>query len=113
MTEKKFETQIKRFLKENGVYPAGTPKQNISTNINGWYFKVFGGGFQKAGIPDLIANINGSFVSIEVKGKSGKPSKLQELNTELIKQGNGIGLIVYPKDFNKLKKIVRGLIDEV
>lgn len=113
MTEKKFETQIKKFLKENGIYEAGTPKQNIHTPIKGWFFKHWGGGMSKSGIPDIVANVNGTFVSIEVKGKSGKPSKLQEHNTYLINEGNGIGLIVYPKDFNKLKKIVRGLIHEV
>ena len=113
MTEKKFETQIKNYLIENGVYEAGTPKQNIHMEIKGWFLKHWGGGMSRSGIPDILANINGQFVSIEVKGKSGKTSKLQEHNTQLINKGNGIGLIVYPKDFNKLKKIVRGLIDEV
>lgn len=113
MTEKQFENQIKRFLKDNGVYPAGTAKQNIHTETRGWFFKVFGGGFQRSGIPDLICNINGYFVSIEVKSATGKPSKLQELNTNLINDGNGIGLILYPKQFSEFKKLVRGLINEV
>lgn len=113
MTEKQFENKIKKFLKDNGVYPAGTAKQNIHTEVIGWYFKVFGGGFQKSGIPDLICNINGHFVSVEVKSATGKPSKLQEVNTDLINRGNGIGLILYPKQFDEFKETVRGLINEV
>lgn len=113
MTEKKFETQIKRFFKENGIYIAGTPKQNIATEVNGWYFKHWGGGMSKAGIPDLIANINGYFVAVEVKGSRGTPSKLQELNVDLIKRGNGKAFILYPKQFEEFKKTVRGLIHEV
>lgn len=112
MTEKQFENQIKKFLKDNGIYAAGTPVQRINTEIKGWYFKVFGGGFQKSGIPDIICNINGYFVAIEVKAKNGKPSKLQELNIDRINEGNGIGVIVYPKDFDKLKELVRKLIND-
>lgn len=56
----------------------------------------------ESGIPDLICNINGAFVAIEVKGDGGRPSDLQVLNIEAINRTNGVGLIPYPKDYDEL-----------
>jgi hypothetical protein len=72
-----------------------------------WFFKVWGGGFQRSGIPDLICCINGTFVAIELKGTSGKPTKLQELNINSINAAGGIGLILYPADFREFKTLAK------
>ena len=93
--EKKFENQIKKFLKLNHCY----------------YFKYWGGGqFTKAGVPDIIACIGGHFVGIEVKAENGKPSELQQYNIEMIRRSGGIGLILYPKDFENFKKLCKKLL---
>ena len=110
MKEKLFENKIKEWLESKGIYRFGTPKQDKHVKQVGNYFKVWGGGFQQAGIPDLICNINGTFVAIEVKGKGGKPSKLQQINIRDINISNGIGLIVYPDDFDRLKSEVEKLL---
>lgn len=73
---------------------------------------MWGGGFQQAGIPDLICNINGKYVAIEVKGDGGRPSTLQELNVQAINDSNGLGMIVYPKDFEQLKIEIERLLKE-
>ena len=73
---------------------------------------MWGGGFQQAGIPDLICNVNGYFVGIEVKGEGGRPSTLQELNVQAINDSNGLGMIVYPKDFEQLKIEIERLLKE-
>lgn len=86
--EKVFENEIKKFLEK-------LP--------NTWYFKVWSGPYSKSGIPDIIACINGKFVAIEVKAENGHASDLQKRNIRLINQCNGIGYIVYPRDFERIK----------
>ena len=87
--EKVFENEIKKFL-------LSLP--------NTWYFKYWAGPYSKSGIPDIIACVNGHFVGIEVKAANGHPSELQKRNIRLIQSANGKAFIVYPKDFEKLKK---------
>lgn len=98
MSEKAFENKIKKFLK----------------NENCYFIKYWGGGiFTQEGVPDIIACCNGHFLGIEVKAENGRPSELQKYNIEQIKKSGGIGLIVYPKDFEKLKNIIRSLNEGV
>lgn len=94
MNEKQFENKIKKFLKSHDI----------------WFFKVWGGGFQKSGIPDLICCVNGHFVAIEVKGSNGKPTELQKYNIRKINESSGIGLILYPNQFEGFKKLIQDLL---
>lgn len=96
LAEKKFESTVKRFLKAHNIY----------------HFKVWGGGFQTAGIPDLIACVNGKFVGIEIKAAQGKASKLQLFNIQNIKESGGVGLILYPQDFEEFKNLILNLLKE-
>lgn len=95
--EKVFENEIKKFLEK-------LP--------NTWYFKVWSGPYSKSGIPDIIACINGKFVAIEVKAENGHASDLQKRNIRLINQCNGIGYIVYPRDFESLKINLKRISEE-
>ncbi|WP_242844806.1 VRR-NUC domain-containing protein [Clostridium botulinum] len=58
----------------------------------------------KAGIPDIIACVNGTLVGIEVKAPNGKASELQKRNIRLIQESGGLGYVLYPKDFEAFKK---------
>lgn len=95
MREKDFENEIKKWLKEHGC----------------WFFKTISTGFQRAGIPDIIACVNGRFVGIEVKSEKGRPSELQKLELKKIQEANGIGLLVYPADFAEFKKKMKKLLN--
>ena len=75
----------------------------------GWFTKIWGGGYQKSGIPDLILCVNGIFITVELKGSKGRPSDLQKMNTARINQSNGIGVILYPDGFEQFKKIIEGV----
>ena len=92
--EKIFENEIKKYL-------LSLP--------NTWHFKYWAGPYSKSGIPDIIACVNGHFVAIEVKGPSGHASELQKRNVRLIQESKGYACVVYPKDFEKLKKELREL----
>ncbi len=94
--EKSFEDRVKNFLKEQGCwfvkYWAGTARN--------------GKNYTKKGIPDLLVNLDGYFMAIELKATKGRPSKLQLYNLKQITKGNGIAILLYPKDFDKFKKFV-------
>ena len=84
ITEKELENKIKRFLADQGAY----------------YFKHFGCKFSKAGVPDIIACLNGRFVGIEVKREDGKVSEIQKYHLDQIKSQGGVALIVKPSNFD-------------
>lgn len=108
--EKRFEKKVERYLHSVGVYQAGTKKQDMEVSQNGWFTKVWGGGYQKSGIPDLILCVNGIFISCELKADKGSASLLQKMNTSRINKTRGIGIILYPDGFEEFKKIVEGVI---
>ena len=108
--EKLFEGRIKRYFHSIGIYPAGYPKNKMKAPLIGWYTKIWGGGYQKSGIPDIIACINGFMVAIEVKASNGKPSELQKLNTARINAANGIAVILYPEGFEDFQHIIERVI---
>lgn len=91
--EKNFENKIKKFLKDRGC----------------WYVKYFANRNTRAGVPDILACVNGRFVAVEVKAENGKPTELQKWNVEQIKESGGIALVLYPADWEKFVAI----IDEV
>lgn len=108
--EKNFENQVKKWLHNQGIYATGTPEDKMIESPVGWFFKVWGGGYQKSGIPDLLICVNGIFIGCELKAVNGTPSELQEKNIKMINQGNGIGIILYPQGFDDFKEIVKGVM---
>lgn len=107
--EKIFENKIKKFLHSIGIYAAGTPANKMDITPKGWFFKFWAGPYSPVGIPDIICCCNGTFVAIEVKAEDGHPSELQKRNVNLINDCNGVGLIIYPKDFDYLKKVLTAI----
>ena len=92
--EKAFENKVKDYLKSQ----------------NAWYIKYWGGAkYTKSGIPDILANICGYFVAIELKAPSGKPSHLQLRTIRRIRDAHGIAIVLYPKDFDKFKELCESL----
>lgn len=110
-SEKNFEKKVERFLQSVGVYQAGTASDKMEAEQTGWFTKIWGGGYQKSGIPDLLICANGFFMSVELKAPTGRASELQNMNTARINQSNGIGIILYPDGFNDFQKIMKGVIE--
>ena len=108
--EKQFENRVKHFFHSVGIYPAGYPEQKMEAEPRGWYFKVWGGGFQKAGIPDLILNLEGVFIAIEVKSQDGSPTEIQDLNIDRIRETLGEAFILYPSGFEQFQRFINRLI---
>ena len=61
-------------------------------------WKEHGGMYGTAGIPDIIACINGRFYGFEVKTESGKPTKLQESTIRKILAAGGTAMVVRSVD---------------
>ena len=108
--EKLFEKKVEKYLESIGVYQAGCPSDRMEAEQIGWFTKIWGGGYQKSGIPDLILCVNGIFVSVELKAPNGRPSALQKMNTARINQSNGIGVVLYPDGLEQFKEMMEGVI---
>lgn len=71
-----------------------------------WYVKIWGGGFQRAGIPDILICYKGFFIAVELKNEIGEASELQKYNIEKIKEARGIALVIRPQNESDLWKIM-------
>lgn len=59
----------------------------------GFWFKVHGGPFQMAGLPDILGCYKGRFIGIEVKCPGNKPTALQlEVGNMILKAGGIFGV---------------------
>jgi len=65
--------------------------QDYITNRGGYVFKTIAS--NRAGVPDIIACINGHFYAIEGKTKTGVVSKLQEHHLGEITKAGGIAIV--------------------
>lgn len=91
ITEAQFQAKVIRFLKEQGVYV-----------VNIW-----GGGFQRSGIPDLLCCVNGYFVAVELKTEKGLTAKLQDYNLDLIRKSGGAAMVLRPNQFEAFKSYIK------
>lgn len=88
--EKRFEEKVKKFLIERGFY-----------NV-----KFFANSYTRAGVPDILACVNGRFVGIEVKAENGRASELQLYNRRKIREAGGICVVLYPSQFEQFKRLI-------
>ena len=71
-------------------------------------WKEHGGMYGTAGIPDIIACINGHFCGFEGKTDVGKPTKLQEATIRKILAAGGTAVVV--RSVDEVKAVVNGII---
>ena len=76
------------------------PEAKIKKEIRTWlsvngisYANVAGGAFSKPGDPDIIADINGRFLAIEAKTKTGRQSEYQKTCQRQIEESGGAYII--------------------
>jgi Holliday junction resolvase len=65
-------------------------------------WKEHGGMYGTAGLPDIIACVNGRFVAFEVKAPSGKTTKLQEATIRKILKAGGVAAVIRSVDEVKI-----------
>ena len=72
-----------------------------------------GAKYTKEGIPDILACVDGHFFGIEDKSKTGKPKMLQLKNLEWVRDAGGFGILLYPDDFENLKRFITDGLDNL
>lgn len=69
-----------------------------------WIMKVHGGGYQRAGIPDLLFCVNGMFLAVEVKHRkpgespqalANRVSPRQKIEIEAITRAGGTAIVAW------------------
>ena len=76
--ERKVKEKVTAILREHGVY----------------YFFPPSNGFGRAGIPDIIACYKGTFIAIECKAGSNKPTALQLRELDKIRDAGGVAFVI-------------------
>ena len=105
--EKSFEEKLKAWLESEGIYSLGTPQQDMTTPPCGFWCKRWGGSkYIKAGMPDMQIVVNGINIEVELKAPNGRPSELQKQKLNQIDSAGCIAVVLFPKDFEKFKKLV-------
>jgi len=96
--------------------PEGRVKKRITDLLKSYgkdvyYFMPATGGYGKAGIPDIVACVRGTFVGIEVKADKRKnpPTALQNKNLAEIQGAGGVALVIDTNDLDAL----RGYLEDI
>lgn len=92
--EKKLQDKAIRYLRERGIY----------------YLNLYGDGRSGKGKPDIIACINGRFVSFELKVGSNDMQDDQKIHKMRIERSGG--LHYSPYTLEEFISIVEGLLNE-
>lgn len=75
-----------------------------------FFFKTHGGPYQRAGIPDIIGSVEGSFIGIEVKvpGRENTLTDLQQHTIDQINESGGLAFMsTNPEDaIDRIKKFL-------
>ena len=91
--EKAVKAKVKAVLESEGVY----------------YFMPPANGYGRAGVPDVIACVNGKFLAIECKANGNKPTALQVREIEAIRAANGVAVVVDETNWEMVRDLVRRL----
>ncbi len=70
----------------------------LKTLPNCFCWKEHGGMYGTAGVPDIIACIDGKFYSFEVKTEKGQPTELQKATIRKIIKAGGVAVVVRSVD---------------
>ena len=93
--ESRTKANVKKILETSGVY----------------FFMPFGGGYGRAGIPDIVACVNSHFLAVECKAGKGKTTALQDRELQRISDAGGEALVVYdtPTAYAALQETINNL----
>ena len=83
-------------------------KAYLKTVPNCFFWKEHGGQYGTAGIPDIIACIDGHFFGFEVKAEKGKPTALQEAAIRKILKAGGTAAVV--RSAGEVRALIEGTL---
>ncbi|MCD8197824.1 MAG: VRR-NUC domain-containing protein [Lachnospiraceae bacterium] len=80
----------------------------LRTLPNCFCWKEHGGMYGTAGIPDIIACVDGLFYGFEVKTATGKPTALQEATIRKILAAGGTAVVV--RSVDEVRNVLEGSV---
>lgn len=93
---------------------AATPESKVKKRVREvldklgiYHFMPPANGFGRAGIPDIIACMDGHFIAIECKAGSGKTTALQERELDRIHNAGGTTYIARENNIDELQQLLR------
>jgi Holliday junction resolvase len=92
--EKRVKTLVVDVLKSEGVY----------------YFFPATHGYGRSGVPDIVCCVGGTFLAIECKAGTNKPTALQVREIETIRRNGGYALVVNEENWDMVRPLVRELL---
>ena len=75
--------------------------------LGAYHFMPPANGFGRAGIPDIIACIDGHFIAIECKAGKGTTTALQDRELNAILNAGGTTYIARESNLNELQQLLR------
>lgn len=105
--EKQWEEKLKKWLESEGIYRLGTATQDMPVPPCGYWEKRWGSKYSGAGWPDMHIVVNGISLEVELKAPNGRPSELQKQKLNQIDDAGCIGLVLFPKDFDRFQRLIR------
>jgi hypothetical protein len=95
---------------------AATPEKKVKDKVKAiltahevYFFMPPANGYGRAGVPDIIACVNGWFLAIETKANGGKPTALQIREIETIRRNNGVAVVVDETNYDMLPDLIKKL----
>lgn len=85
---------------------------NILKSLGAYYFYPSTGGYGASGVPDIVVCYRGSFIGIECKAGSNKPTALQRKHLKDISLQGGISLLINEQNVDMLENLI-GKINQV
>ena len=93
---------------------AATPESKVKKRVREmldtlgiYHFMPPANGFGRAGIPDIIACIDGHFIAIECKAGKGTTTALQDRELNAILNAGGTTYIARESNLNELQQLLR------
>lgn len=95
---------------------AATPEKKVKDKVKSiltahdiYFFMPPANGYGRAGVPDIVACVNGWFFAIECKAAGGKPTALQVREIETIRRNNGVAVVVDETNYDMLPDMIKKL----
>jgi Holliday junction resolvase len=91
--------------------PEGAVKAKVKKELDelgAYHFAPPANGYGRMGVPDIVGCYRGYFFAIECKAGRGKPTELQLLELERIREAGGIAIVVNEANLEDVRSALRG-----
>lgn len=77
--------------------------------VGAWYCFPVAGPYGRAGLPDIMALMNGVFLGIEAKSGKNRPTELQRQQLRKIRSAGGLSMVVNEDNLDDFRNLLMEL----